>query len=308
MVQYKKQKGQFIKHCPCSPGAIPCGYYNMNLHTGCPFDCSYCILQSYLESKTPVFFTNLDRVEKELKILKETHPHLRIGTGELTDSLAYDTETQYSQKILRILEKFPDIIFEFKTKSTNIMNLMVHPKVLKNVVIAWSVNPEKIIKSEEYGTPGLKQRLEAMQAVQSRGYKIGIHFDPIIVIKNWEMHYEKLVLQMREYVDPASVSWWSLGALRFPYSLREHIFSHKESKLFGGELVHGFDGKYRYFKPLRIELFRFISEKIFRNISKDIPLYLCMEDRDTWKEILPDIEPDEQFINKYLYDAHFKNS
>ena len=31
------RKGAFVKHCPCSPGSVPCGCFNLNLHTGCPY-------------------------------------------------------------------------------------------------------------------------------------------------------------------------------------------------------------------------------------------------------------------------------
>ena len=81
------QKGAFIKHCPCSPGAVPCGYFNLNLQTGCPFACSYCILQAYLEDKTrAVFYTNWLDLEDELQKFLAVNKEVRIGTGELSDS------------------------------------------------------------------------------------------------------------------------------------------------------------------------------------------------------------------------------
>ncbi len=114
MIKYTTQKGQFVKRCPCSPEAVSCGYFNINLHTGCPYDCSYCILQTYLDTKEPVFFTNFDKLIEELDFASKTEKYLRIGTGELSDSLAYDKETNYSTKILKIFSEYPDILFEFK--------------------------------------------------------------------------------------------------------------------------------------------------------------------------------------------------
>ena len=93
MIEYRIQKGNFIKHCPCSPETVPCGYYNLNLHTGCNFGCSYCILQAYLETKDPIFYTNIDDMERELEAFAPDHPYLRIGTGELSDSLAFEPLT-----------------------------------------------------------------------------------------------------------------------------------------------------------------------------------------------------------------------
>lgn len=306
MIKFAEQKGKFIKHCPCTPDVVPCGYYNLNLHTGCPYCCSYCILQAYLETTAPIFFTNFADMETELAEISQTQKYLRIGTGELTDSLALDPRTGYSHKILAIFEKFPHIVFEFKTKSAHVENLLSYKKVLKNIVVSWSLNPREFIEREEQLTPNLTSRLEAMAKVQARGYKIGIHFDPIVIFAGWQAAYLELVQEIARIIEPPRIAWWSLGALRFPYAMREHIFKHPHSRLFEGELIKGHDGKYRYFKPLRLELFRYMKQIIRANIPGEVPLYLCMEDKEVWEEIFPEIEPREEIVNKYLYESALK--
>lgn len=303
MITFEKQKGKFVKHCPCTPDAVPCGYYNINLHTGCPYRCSYCILQAYLETPAPVFFTNIEDMETELLEISRTQKYLRIGTGELSDSLALDPQTNYSHKILSIFEKFPQIVFEFKTKSTHVEQVLSYEKTLKNIVISWSLNPREVIEREELLTPDLRSRLAAVEKAQRHGYKIGIHFDPIVIFDGWKAAYLGLIEEIAKVIDPSPIAWWSLGALRFPYALREHIFKHRDSRLFEGELVKGFDGKYRYFKPLRLELFHYMKENIRALISPDVPLYLCMEDKEVWEEVFPGIPPDEESVNKYLYES-----
>ena len=306
MIKFEKQTGRFIKHCPCTPDVVSCGYYNMNLHTGCPYCCSYCILQAYLETKEPIYFTNFEDMERELAEASQTLKYLRIGTGELSDSLALDLHTNYSQKILAIFEKFPGILFEFKTKSTYIENILNYPKKLNNIIMAWSLNPQGVIEREELLTPGLFPRLKAIEKVQQQDYKIAIHFDPIVFFKGWEAAYLDLIKAISKIIDPSLIAWWSLGALRFPYSLREYIFKHRDSRLFEGELIKGHDGKYRYFKPLRLELFHYTRQKIQSFISREVPLYLCMEDKEVWQEILPHLPPEESAVNKYLYESGFK--
>jgi spore photoproduct lyase len=303
MIKFEKQTGQFIKHCPCTPDVVSCGYYNMNLHTGCPYCCSYCILQAYLETKEPIYFTNFEDMERELVEASQTLKYLRIGTGELSDSLALDPQTNYSQKILAIFEKFPEILFEFKTKSTHVENILNYREKLKNIVIAWSLNPREVIAREELLTPDLFSRLKAIEKVQQQGYKIAIHFDPIVFFNGWKSAYLDLIKAISQVIDPARIAWWSLGALRFPYSLREYIFKHRDSRLFEGELIKGHDGKYRYFKPLRLELFHYTKQKIQSLISQEVPLYLCMEDKEVWQEILPHLPPEEASVNKYLYES-----
>jgi spore photoproduct lyase len=115
------------------------------------------------------------------------------------------------------------------------------------------------------------------------------------------------VRRLAGILRPDRIAWWSLGALRFPPSLREPILRHRVrgSRLFWGELVPGFDGKFRYLRPLRLELFSFVVQEISRRISGHLPLYLCMEDDVTWSEVLPGSPPCEDEINRRLYESLF---
>ncbi len=300
----KRKAGPFIKHCPCSPGSIPCGYFNLNLQSGCPFDCSYCILQAYLENKSlPVFYTNWPDLEAELSAFLAVNREVRIGTGELSDSLAYEDVQPTAARILELFRRFPRAVFEFKTKSDAVRSLLAVAEPPGNIVVSWSLNPAAVIRGEERLTPPLPRRLRALAAVQEKGYAIGIHFDPLILSPGWKQHYRGLIRSLARVVRPARIAWWSLGALRFPPELKRHIFRHRESRLFWGELVEGEDKKYRYFTPLRLELFRFVRDEIRSRVSRHIPLYLCMEDARTWKEIFPEAGADEAAINRRLYRA-----
>ena len=304
MLKEAFQKGAFIKHCPCSPGAVPCGYYNLNLQTGCPFSCSYCILQTYLEDKSQaVFYTNYDDLEAELRGFMANHQEVRIGSGELSDSLAYENMYPTAARVLELFRNFPETVFEFKTKATFVQPLLAVKEIPKNIVISWSLNPPPLIRGEELLTPTLTRRLQALTAVQDKGYKIGIHFDPLILFPNWKKHYHGLIRRLIKVIQPERVAWWSLGALRFPPALKKNIFRHPNSQLFWGELIQGQDGKYRYFKPLRLELFRFVRDEIKKQLTREIPLYLCMEDTATWQEIFPEIPAAEKAINHYLYET-----
>jgi spore photoproduct lyase len=304
MLKEVLQKGAFIKHCPCSPGSVSCGYFNLNLQTGCPFDCSYCILQTYLQDKTrSVFYTNWTDLEAELQKFLAGNKQVRIGTGELSDSLVFENLRPTAARTLELFMRFPDTVFEFKTKAVAIRTLLEAKEVPANIVVSWSLNPPRLIRGEELLTPTLVRRLRALAAVQGKGYKIGIHFDPLILFPNWQKHYRELVRRVAAVIRPEHVAWWSLGALRFPPALKKHIFRHTDSQLFWGELIQGQDGKYRYFKPLRLELLRFVRDEIKKQVKGEIPLYLCMEDTDTWQEIFPEIPAVEQGINHYLYET-----
>lgn len=302
MNQLARQNGPFIRHCPCSPDTVSCGYHNIDLQQGCPFSCNYCILQAYLQDSDPVIFTNIGDLRRELESFR-SQPHLRLGTGELADSLALDPGTGLSLQILEIFADFPHMVFEFKTKSIEIDSLIAAERVLPNVVVSWSLNPDSLCRGEERGAPGLSDRLEAMCAVAEKGYRVGVHFDPMIAVPEWEELYPDLVDQVTRRIPEDRLAWWSLGALRFPPSMREIILSKQGSRLFSGELVRGYDGKYRYFRPLRRRMFQVVSECIQRRLSSEVPLYLCMEDKTMWSDVFPGLPAEEDLINAALHRA-----
>lgn len=295
-----RHTGAFIKHCPCSPQTVSCGYHNINLHTGCPYDCSYCILQLYLPTKASTFFSNLGDARRELETMAGNTPQLRIGTGELADSLADPRVDSLIPFLYDLMAEYPHVVLELKTKSARVQPVLDRPSP-GNIVIAWSMNPHEIIAREEAGTAPLAERLEALSAVVERGYPVAIHFDPLIITPDWKALYQTVTDQICARIPLPQLAWWSLGALRFPSGLRSHIFRHQDSRLFEGELIRGYDDKYRYLRPLREDLFLTVRSFIEKHLETVDPLYLCMEDETMWHRIFPELDPRPEAINLRLY-------
>lgn len=228
---------------------------------------------------------------------------LRLGTGELADSLALDRETDYSLLLLDLFNRFPGMVFEFKTKSVCTGNLMRARRVLPNIVVAWSMNPASVCAREELKAPSMNSRLNAMMAIAEKGYRVAIHFDPMLAVDGWRGLYTDLVAEIARRIPADRIAWWSLGTLRFPAAMRNRILTRPGNRLFSGELVCGYDGKYRYFKPLREEMFRHALAEIRARVSREVSVYLCMEDNEMWEAVLPEWRADEAWINERLYAA-----
>ena len=95
--------------------------------------------------------------------------------------------------------------------------------------------------------------------------------------------------------------WISLGTLRFPSSVKSVIQNRfPDSKIIYEEFITGPDGKMRYFKPLRIGIYREIIACI-RKHAPDVPVYLCMEDDEVWRKSLGFI-PDDVGGLPYMLD------
>jgi spore photoproduct lyase len=55
-----------------------------------------------------------------------------------------------------------------------------------------------------------------------------------------------------------------------------------ESNIIYGEFVPGLDGKMRYFKELRIDLYKKMARWMQKN-APDVLLYFCMESDQVWE-------------------------
>lgn len=298
-----KYKGRFCKPCPgTSQDYICCNYHVINETTGCPIDCAYCILQSYMNSRLLTIYANYENIFSEMDELLNKYPRrlIRIGTGELTDSLALEDITGISTKLIPYFESRKNVLFELKTKTNHLEFIKKFSGELKNLVISWSVNPQELIDNIEFKSDSLSSRLHAAQFIQNRDIKIGFHFDPIIYHDNWFNNYRNLISTIFKTIDARNIAWISLGGLRFPPSLKETIQDRfPENPIIRGEQIIGVDQKLRYFKPVRLEMFKEIYSQI-RLHSKEVFVYFCMESKDVWKKVMG-YAPDSSNHLDYLF-------
>ena len=296
--------GSFLKKCPgASPGMVCCNYYVVNLIKNCMYDCSYCFLQDFLNNNPLlVAYVNIEDLLKELDQTFSTHSDriFRVGTGELTDSLALDQVIPYSQQLIPFFNKRENAVLEFKTKSNCVKNLL-NQSSTKNIIVSWSLNPQVIIDQEEKGTPNLEKRLEAARLCAEKGYKIGIHIDPIIIFPDWEKAYHSLIKKIFELLLPSQIEWISLGSFRYRKSLKKIINQrHKKTRLFTGEHIASKDGKYRYLRSLRNEVYKNLC-KLLKNFSANLNVYMCMETKEIWEGVTGEMPRSDENLD-YFFD------
>jgi len=285
--------GKFVKACPGAGAEICCNCFIVNYAWNCHLGCTYCILQSYLDSRALIVFTNIEQLLAEVRGVLARSPErvFRIGTGELADSLALDHITAFSERLVPFFGSISNAILELKTKSDQVSNLqgLEHRG---HTIVSWSVNSTRICRTEELNAPALEERLAAARKCQEWGYRLGFHFDPLILYPGWESDYREAVRQIFRTVDQGRVAWISLGALRFTPHLRDLVRRRfPKSKIVYGEFVPGHHGKLRYFRPIREEMYR----KMLGWIREEAPkvfVYLCMESGVVWKRSLGELPGD----------------
>ena len=276
--------GQFLKNCQGSGAEMCCNYYVVSYAWNCYLECTYCVLQSYLDSDALVVCTNIEELLAEVKGTLDQFPNrmFRIGTGELADSLALDHITGYSRRMVPFFASLSNGILELKTKSDQIANL----KDLDHhgrTIISWSMNSRRICSTEERKAAGIEARLAAALQCQQWGYKIGFHFDPLIYYENWESEYREVVREIFRSINQENVAWISLGTLRFTPHLRDLVQKRfPKSRIPYGEFIPGHHGKLRYFRPIREEMYRKMNTWIHEE-APQVFVYLCMESRIVWE-------------------------
>ncbi len=275
-----RRRSPFLMACPAGSGEFACcGYLVLILASNCPMDCAYCFLQEYL-ADNPGFqvYANYADALEELQALAHRAPnrHFRVGTGELADSLAFDSLTGLSLELVDFFARQRNLVLELKTKTDEIENLLtVDPN--GQVMVSWTLSPPAVFSSSEHRTAPPAARIEAACRVAEAGYGVAFHLDPVIAYGGAERDYLELLDRLFAVLDPSRIGFISMGGLRMSPGLRAAARRRfPADPMLLGEEVLAADGRYRTFTPLRARLFRMLSERI-RKQAPSLAVYLCME-------------------------------
>jgi spore photoproduct lyase len=275
-----RRKTPFLMPCPAGSSKFACcGYLVLTLASNCPMDCSYCFLQEYL-ADNPAFqvYANFTDSFDELdRLCANAHGRtFRVGTGELADSLAFDSITTISRDLIEFFASRENLTLELKTKTDEIENLLdLDPR--GRVLVSWTLSPDTVFRSSEHLTASPAARIAAARAVLDAGYRVAFHFDPLIAYPDAERDYLQLIDELLEVVPPKQISFISMGGLRMTPRLRSAARSRfPADPMLCGEDVLAADGRFRTFTPLRLSLYRTLADR-FKKAGAEIPAYLCME-------------------------------
>ena len=280
----KAFNGRIYQQCPGSPGMICCNYRLLNTCFGCLYDCTYCFLNSYLNSFGIVQFTSFPDIAAEVAANTSADRDMlyRVGTGEFTDSLMMDDVTGLGSKIIHDTLGLRNVIMEFKTKSSSVDHLLdIEEK--GNTVMAWTLNTPTNVGLYEAGTANLDERLAAASRAGRAGYNLAFHFDPVIMYDGFLDDYIAVIDRLFSEVPAEKILWISIGCFRYSPGFKDIIAdAFPGEQLTTGELFPGQDGKYRYLKKHRIAVYRTIREAIYKYTTRPF-VYLCMESSDVWQ-------------------------
>ena len=246
---------------------------------GCPFDCQYCFLQGYFDHGAPVLFVNREDLLEELA--GHLEQHARIGpavyhTGELSDALALECWSGFAAAAIPVMQGYPAARLELRTKCAGVEALLPEGPP-SNITVSWTLTPWETWERNEHGTPNPRVRILSARACQEKGYRVGIRLDPALIYPGWENGYASLIQQIYEHLLPDGIESFVIGGFRYSPILGNRIKERFPSNsLLLPDFVRCQDGKYRYFRPLRVSLYRELVTRIRGHDPKAL-IHLCME-------------------------------
>jgi spore photoproduct lyase len=302
----KEYKGKFLRFCPGTRAYHCCGYRIIHIGENCPMACSYCILQAYFQDRVLKIWANQDDLFRELAdgFGADRTTRFRVGTGEFTDSLALEHLTGYSQDLVRFLEDYDNVVLELKSKVVD-LSWMDGTTRTDRVLPAWSLNAPFVNEHEEFDVSTLTERLEAARTCAEAGFKVCLHFDPIIRFDGWREGYAEIIDRIFDYVRPEQIAYMSMGSFRCMPQLNPIIEDKfPETTYIYNEFVPGLDGKARLLRPLRVEQFKFMVDRL-RAHGMEEQLYFCMESTEVWREVFGYAPQDFGGLGKRLMNRAF---
>jgi len=224
---------------PTPPGYHIGGQHNFYFShmLNCVYDCRYCFLQGMYRSANYVVFVNYDDFFNDIQSTADSLAEPSwFFSGYDCDSLALEPMTRFIHTCLDRFADMPSANLEIRTKSTQIRSLLDR-EAIPNCVVAYSLAPQAIVAAEEHKTPSLQKRIDALQTLQSHGWKIGLRFDPLISSDNFETLYSELFTQVFDQLDVKLIHSVSLGPFRLPKPFfKKMIRLYPESKLLAANM------------------------------------------------------------------------
>lgn len=276
-VRYSNESGN---SCP--------NYWHFSPYAFCPYGCHYCYLAGTIGIKfspSVKIFVNLSEILSKIDtIARRLQKPTAFYLGKLQDGLALDPLTGYSKYMIPFFAEHPYVRLTILTKSSCVDNLLglTHNG---NTILSWSLNPDSIGKKYEPNTPSLIDRLQAMKKCSDAGYPIRAMLMPIIPVDKWQEHYSELIDILLAKIPLQRLTLGGVCSYKTALSVMNTKLTRDNTLNNNIETqVNTPDGRIRYSRKLRIEMYTFILGCI-QKLNPELTVSLCMEEIDVVRSV-----------------------
>jgi spore photoproduct lyase len=188
--------------------------------------------------------------------------------------------TNFADFFVPEFSSIPNAVLELRTKSTQIRSLLKRP-AQENVVIAYSLSPDRVAQEVEIGAPSMKKRIDALAKLQDKGWRIGLRFDPVIWHQDYLSDYQQMVDHVFKTLDADRIDSVTLGGFRLPKGFYKTMRKlHPEHWLFSAGLDDK-SGMVTYTKDIETEVLHNVGRMCEEHVSENrLFAYSSFDDDD----------------------------
>ncbi|MBD64399.1 MAG: hypothetical protein CME62_04285 [Halobacteriovoraceae bacterium] len=276
-----EKKGELVKETPPAYGHGDEKHYFYIHAFNCIYECQYCYLQGYFQTPDIVLFINHEEIISEMQKLVELpeNSNAWFHAGEYSDSLALAHITDELSVYFDFFKNNPKAKLELRSKAVNIRPLL-QLEALPNVFVSFTLSSHESGKKFDTTCPSVKHRLNAIKKLVDHGYRIGLHFDPIIYEDNFQTAYKDILTEINKILPDEQLGYISLGVVRFTKDVYHSVKKHyPDSPFLKQDLIKSFDGKLRYNRPMRNWILNTVKDLCIQvGQYQEKKIYFCMED------------------------------
>ena len=256
------------------------GYKNFYYNTpmlNCLYNCSYCFLQGMYPSANIVVFVNQidmqDAVKSEIVKREYKDQPLMLSISYNTDLLAFENILPITSDWIQFAKKKSNLNLEIRTKSA-LYHSIKDIKPSDQILLAWTLSPDIIVKKYELNTPPLSKRISAIKSALGDGWKVRLCFDPILYYDGWEEDYLELFNEVKSSLVLDQVSDITVGVFRMGNDYFNRIRKSKPTSGLFYENYNNCDGKKTIDSEKQREINKFVSKFFFDHYDKK-RIYFC---------------------------------
>lgn len=212
LILAKKEENFLYKGSRLTPNFGNRNFYYNSVIFNCLYNCDYCYLQGMYQSAYITIFVNIEdffsSVEEKLQ-----SSDVYLSASYDTDLLAFERIFPFTSAWIEFARKNPGLLIEIRTKSSNFTSIS-KIKPTENIILAWTLSPDSIVKEYENKSPSLNRRLEnALRAIES-GWKVRLCFDPILAVPDYQQVYKEMFCKVFSKIPSEKILDVSAGVFR----------------------------------------------------------------------------------------------
>lgn len=241
-------------------------YYTSSV-MNCIYNCEYCYLQGMYPSANIVIFVNIEDIFHKVEELLKVYP-IYLCISYDTDLLAFEGITGFTEKWMKFAKEHKNLKIEIRSKSSN-YNTIGKFKPIDNVILAWTLSPEKVAENYEDKAPSLEERLKSVKQCIKDGWNTRLCFDPILYIDDFEIEYANLINRVFSEIDQSKIQDVSIGVFRIS---KEYFKNIKRQRRMSKIMAYPFvcnNGVYSYNDKHSAKLIHFVYKLLNKYVDKE---------------------------------------